>query len=154
MNSYRRTLLMIFTLVSTPVAAQNAQTLCREFTQIQNYVRSISGATIHQVFPEHEWEENIYARRDIAMGATNVAKTLVFFLVRRANWVSYSLTPDRAEAATVTGSFIRSPDDFARFLMLPPSQACNILRFPGREADVLRDLAHEMWLMVRRAQTR
>ena len=138
-------------LVGAPTAAQATVTYCQKFITSQNYIRSINGETIDELFPEQDWQDNVYRSRDRNMNVANVAKTFVFVLIRRASWVGYALTPSRAEAATLTGAYVRSPDAFARFLQLPSSQACHLLTLPGAEADTLRALTHQIWLMIRAA---
>lgn len=125
---------------------------CSDFKYIQSTMRAINSTSVDRAVPHADWLDRRYRREDqIALG-TSVAKTVVLVLLQRLSFWSFVLTPDRAEAATVTGSYVRSPEAYSRFLHLVPERACPILRYGGSDGQLLRDVTHEVARELRRAR--
>ncbi len=138
--------------LSSPLLAQRQDPACNEFKYIQNTMRAINSQSVDRAIPYADWLDEKYRRRDRIDAGTNTAKVVILALIGRLNFVTFWMMPTRAEAATVTGSYVRSPEAYSRFLLLTPERACPILRFGGSDGDLLRSVTHEVYLELRRAR--
>lgn len=125
---------------------------CRQHTTIRNFLDTHREGSVDLLFPGYEWQNGQRDRQDREMINLNVAKTVVLAILGRTNWVTFAMIPSRAEAATMTGFYIRSPDNFARFLRLPERQACLYLRMNDTAAVQLRRLVRTLYARVLRAE--
>lgn len=108
-------------------------------------MRAIDSQSIDRVIPHADWLDKKHRRQDaVAVGST-VARTVVLILLQRVNVFMYVFTPSRAEAATISGSYVRDPQSYVRFLQLTPERACPIMRFGDSPAELLRDINHEVY---------
>jgi hypothetical protein len=142
--------LALLTLLLTNLAwAQGAS--CQQHTAIRNFLDSHRADSVDLLFPDYEWLGQQREQQDLNLLSLNVAKTVVLALIGRTNWVTFAIIPNRAEAATMTGHFINSPDNFAKFLRLPTRQACLYLRMNDSSAVQLRRLVRTLYARVLRA---
>lgn len=146
--------LVLFVLgffLSAQTFAQSQDPACNEFKYIQNKMKAIDATSVDHAVPHADWLDRKYRREDqITVGLT-IGRTVVLLLLQRLNAMAYVFTPTRAEAATVTGSYVRSPEAYSRFLQLTPERACRILRYGGSDGDLLRSVTHEVYRELRRA---
>lgn len=136
--------------LSAPLFAQT-DPACSDFKYIQRTMRAINSTSVDQVIPHADWLDRKYRREDQITVGTTVAKTVVLLLLQRLNFMAYVMTPSRAEAATITGSYVRSPQAFSNFLHLTPERACPILRFGGSDGELLRRVTQDVAIELRRA---
>ncbi len=137
--------------LSSPIFAQRQDPLCNEFKYIQRTMRAIDSQSVDRVIPYADWLDVKYRRQDRNEAGKNVAKVVILTLIGRINFVTFWMIPSRAEAATITGSYVRSPEAYSRFLQLTPQRACPILTFGGSDGDLLRNVTHEVYLELHRA---
>lgn len=114
-------------------------------------MNAINAQSVDRVIPHADWVDQKYRRKDAISAGTNVAKVVILALIGRLNFVTFWMMPTRAEAATVTGMYVRNPEGYSRFLQLPPERACFVLRLGGSEGELLRDVTHEVYLELRRS---
>lgn len=130
---------------------QTQDPACREFQYIQKTMNSINAKSVDRVIPYADWLDVKYRRQDqIQVGGT-IARTVILILLQRVNVFMYVFTPSRAEAATLSGSYVRNPQSYVRFLQLPSERACRIMRLGGSDTQLLRDVTHDVYLELRRA---
>ncbi len=146
-------MLVLFVLgffLTAPLFAQT-DPACRDFKYIQRTMRAINATSVDQTIPHADWLDRKYRREDQITAGTTIAKTVILVLLQRLSFMAYVLTPTRAEAATITGAYVRSPQEFSNFLHLKPERACSILRFGGSDGDLLRSLTQEVAIELHRA---
>lgn len=145
-------LILSATILLSSFAEAATDPACTDFRYIQSTMRAINSTSVDRAVPHADWLDRKYRREDqIALGS-NIAKTVVLVLLQRLTFWAYVFIPDRAEAATVTGSYVRSPEAYSRFLHLMPERACPILRFGGSDGQLLREVTHEVASELRRAR--
>jgi hypothetical protein len=144
-------LLLVLIVFSTSLFAQRTDPACNEFRYIQRTMHAINTQSVDHVIPYADWLDRKYRREDRISAGTNIAKVVVLTLIGRLNFITFWMMPTRAEAATITGSYVRGPEAYARFLQLTPQRACPILLFGGSDGELLRDVTHEVYLELRRA---
>lgn len=127
---------------------------CNDFNQIQRMSRSLDADDVECLLDDPQWEDETYRRRSEMQLAGQAGKVLITFIIRRASVIGNWAVPTRAEAATVTGSYIRNPESFNRFLQLSPARACQVLGIPGREGDTLRSMTRELRIELARTLRR
>ncbi len=137
--------------LSSPLFAQRQDLLCNEFKYIQRTMRAIDSQSVDRVIPYADWLDQKYRRQDRTQAGRETAKVVILALIGRLSFITFWMIPTRAEAATVTGSYVRSPQAYSRFLQLTPERACPILTFGGSDGDLLRNVTHEVYLELRRA---
>lgn len=115
-------------------------------------MHAINSQSVDQVIPYADWLDVKYRRNDQNKAGTNAAKFVILSLIGRLNFMTFWMIPSRAEAATVTGTFVRSPEAYSRFLQLSPDRACPILTYGGSDGDLLRSITHEVYLELRKAR--
>lgn len=143
--------ILIGLLFSFGAFAQRADPLCGEFRYIQRTMKAIDAKSVDRVLPNVDWLDVRYRREDRIAAGSLVARTVVLLLLQKLTFVSYLFVPSRAEAATVTGSYVRNPQAFLRFLQLPPERACFVLGLGGSDGELLREATHEVYREFRRA---
>jgi hypothetical protein len=147
-----KSLLLLAVLIFSPtIFAQRSDPACSEFRYIQRTMHAINTQSVDHVIPYADWLDRKYRREDQISAGKNIAKVVVLTLIGRLNFITFWMMPTRAEAATITGSYVRSPEAYARFLQLTPQRACPILTFGGSDGELLRDVTHEVYLELRRA---
>lgn len=147
-----KTLLAVaFFVFSFSGFAQRSDPACNEFRYIQKKMNAINSHSVDRVIPYADWIDVKYRRQDQVSAGTNIAKIVVLALIGRLNFVTFWMIPSRAEAATVTGMYVRNPEAYSRFLQLPSERACQVLLLGGSEGQLLRDVTHEVYLELRRA---
>jgi hypothetical protein len=114
-------------------------------------MHAINSKSVDEVIPYADWLDRKYRREDTIKAGTNVAKVVILALIGRLNFVTLWMMPTRAEAATLTGMYVRSPEGYAKFLQLPPASACQVLLYGGSEGQLLRDITHEVSLELHRS---
>lgn len=147
-------ILVLLTLIlsfNSVAFAQRQNPFCSEFTYIQNKMKAINATSVDRAIPYADWVDERYRREDQRTVMKNTAKVVILALIGRLSFVTFWMMPNRAEAATVTGSYIRNPESYSRFLQLTPQRGCQVLGIPGREGDILREITHEVYLELRRA---
>lgn len=120
---------------------------CQDFQRIKNLRVKLSEGQIDKILPRAEWLDEEYRKQDYKQMGFEGAKTVFLIAINRLTVFSYIFTSGRAEAATRTGYFMRSPKNFAEFLELPTANACFYLSMNGSESEILRQLTHELWLV-------
>lgn len=138
--------------LSSPLLAQRQDPACNEFKYIKSTMRAIDSQSVDRVIPYADWLDVKYRRQDRNQAGRETAKVVILALIGRLSFITFWMMPTRAEAATVTGSYVRSPQAYSRFLQLTPERACPILRFGGSDGDLLRSVTHEVYLELRRAR--
>ncbi len=138
--------------LSSPILAQRQDPSCMHFRSIQRTMHAINSQSVDQVIPYADWLDVKYRRNDQNKAGTNAAKFVILSLIGRLNFMTFWMIPSRAEAATVTGTFVRSPEAYSRFLQLSPDRACPILTYGGSDGDLLRSITHEVYLELRKAR--
>ncbi len=144
-------LILISIILTTSALAQRTDPACNEFRYIQRTMNAINSRSVDRVIPYADWVDQKYRRKDAISAGTNVAKIVVLSLIGRLNFITFWMIPTRAEAATITGMYVRNPEGYARFLQLPPQRACQVLRLGGSESELLREVTHEVYLELRRS---
>jgi hypothetical protein len=144
-------LVLVSLILSSSVFAQRIDPACNEFRHIQRTMRAIDSQSVDRVIPHADWLDKKYRRQDAISAGSTVARTVVLILLQRVNVFMYIFTPSRAEAATVTGSFVRSPHSYVRFLQLTPERACPLMRFGDSDSELLREITHEVYSELRRS---
>jgi hypothetical protein len=139
-------------LLSSSLFAQRQDPACNEFKYIKNTMRAINSQSVDRVIPHADWLDQQYRREDRNQAGRETAKVVILALLGRLSFMTFWMMPTRAEAATVTGSFVRNPEGYSRFLQLAPEHACLFLGFIGSDADLLRTITHEVYLELRRAR--
>ena len=136
-------LLTVLSLGSAQAARNNPY--CGLFNSIQSTIRQIDGQGVDRILPHADWLENVYRRRDQTTQIMVVGRTVVLVAIQRLSWVSYVFTPSRAEDGSFTAYYIRSPQNFAKFLELSPRTACQYLSAPDRQAEILRSYTVQVY---------
>ncbi len=124
---------------------------CNQFDRVQTVLRTHGADAIERMVPGFQWLDSRYRDQDRTIWGLNITKTVVLAVIGRANWASFVFMPNRAEAATMTGFYTRTPENFASFLLLNSRQACNYLSMTDRSATDLRHLVRTLYARVLRA---
>lgn len=125
---------------------------CDDFNRIKRLGVQLDKNRVDRILPYADWMDEQYRRKDQKQAATIAAKTVFLLLIKRLTPFAYIFEPTRAGDGTMTGMYARNPENFARFLQLSPRNACFYLSMGGTGADTLRDLTHQMWVMLDRAR--
>ena len=139
--------------LSSPLFAQTQDPVCSEFQYIKSTMRAIDAESVDRVIPYADWIERKYRREDRIEAGKTTGKVVILALIGRLNFITFWMIPTRAEAATVTGSYLRNPESYSHFLQLTPQRACAVLRLGGSEGILLRNLTHEVYLEIHRARS-
>ena len=135
---------LLLSMMANLAQAAGQNPYCTDFSQIKRIKQTITPRQVDQLLDDKKWVDDIYKKEDIMLGAQQAGKIAIMFLIRRASVVGTLMIATRAETGTVTGSYIRSPVTFAKFLDLPQDRACRVLSIPGREGDTLRDMTRTL----------
>lgn len=125
---------------------------CTYFQNIQTTMKKIDKAGVKKILPNAQWVEDERRSHNLRQNGKLLAKTIILGLLKKISVTTYLFEPTRAGVSTVTGYYVNSPENFARFLELPPKSACSYLGLGDRHADILRELTYEVWLNVKRAK--
>lgn len=147
-----KVLLGFILMVSTSAFAAKTNPYCRDFQNIKNLGLELSKKEVDRVLPRADWLDERYRREDRKDAGMTVAKTVFMVAIGRLSWFTYAMIPTRAEAATMTGMYSRNPENYAKFLNLSTENACFYLSMPDSDADRLREITRELWLVLDQAR--
>lgn len=127
-------------------AQVSPQRACQDFKNIQRFTNLLTEKNIDELLPKADWVDEKVKRNKLKRTAGFVGKLVMAALIGKVNPLSFLADPTPAAVSSMTGSFTKSPKDFARFYELTPKSACFYLGMPDTHANLLRRFTHELWL--------
>lgn len=138
-------ILIFILLLTQSLAHAGAESACRNFQEIQSIMKEIDRKGIEEVLPRAQWGDDLHRRHKRKQTTILIGKTIVLVVLKRLTFMAYIFEPTRLGVSSMTGHYVSSPENFARFLELSPRQGCMYLSMTDTHAHKLRQLTREFY---------